>query len=90
MLETAPSDMVTDIFPDGKWPGRGVDHPPPYISGVVYGQSYASPFSMCLLACDETTFTFTLMMVENVSGIETTQRKFLWRNHTENIFFGRM
>jgi hypothetical protein len=41
---------------------------------------------MCLLACDETAFTFTSYEVENVSGMEATQRQFLWRNRTKNNF----
>jgi len=37
MLETTSSEMVTGLFPDGKWLGQGVDHPPPSIAGVMYG-----------------------------------------------------
>ena len=29
--------MVTGLFPTGKWPGHGADHPPPSIAGVMYG-----------------------------------------------------
>jgi len=63
-----------------RWPPT-----PFYRRGHVWLKLYLS-FSMCVLACDEAAFTFTFLGVENVSGIETTQRQFLWPNHTENNF----
>jgi hypothetical protein len=40
MLETASSDIVAGLVPNGKGPGHGVDHPPPSIARVCMGKLY--------------------------------------------------